>query len=303
MQRQYVPDHLHKNCPLRDYCCPHCQLQDTYKSITTSHFTFCGDFPLNCPAGCHGCMPRKKMATHLQQTCPMEFVECEYKMLGCSELVRRKAIKEHAADDKHHLRMAMKAQVAMFSCMYTAISISFKSKPDVSLLPLTFRPWLQNTPTCYPRPPWVIKMEGFQEKKERNEVWFSDPLHSHFGGYKCSLRVDANGVLDGKDTHVSAFISLMPGDNDDNLKWPFKGTIKVSLLNQLEDGQHLTKEPWSPDKKCERVRGERAENEDSFGFWKFASNEDLSYHGEKNRQFLKDNTLFFRFESFEVTVD
>ena len=243
------------------------------------------------------------MATHLQQTCPMEFVECEYKMLGCSELVRRKAIEEHTADDKYHLRMAMKAQVAMFSCMYSAISISFKSKPDVSLLPLTFRPWLQNTPTCYPRPPWVIKMEGFQEKKERNEVWFSDPVHSHFGGYKCSLRVDANGLLHGKDTHVSAFIYLMSGDNDDNLKWPFKGTIKVSLLNQLEDGQHLTKEPWSPHRKCERVRGERAENKDSWGLPQFASYEDLSYHGEKNRQFLKDNTLFFRFESFEVTVD
>ena len=303
MLRQNVPDHLHKNCPLRDYHCPHCQLQGTYKSITTSHFSFCGDFPLSCPAGCNGCMPRKTIATHLQQTCPMEFVECEYKMLGCSELVRRKAIEEHIADDKYHLRMAMKAQVAMFSCMYSAISISFKSKPDVSLLPLTFRPWLQNTPTCYPRPPWVIKMEGFQEKKEKNEVWFSDPVHSHFGGYKCSLRVDANGNSCGRDTHVSAFISLMPGDNDDNLEWPFKGTIKVSLLNQLEDRQHLTKVPWLPGRKCVRVRGERAENKDSWGLSQFASHDDLSYHGEKNQQYLKDNTLFFRIDSFEVTVD
>ena len=60
------------------------------------------------------------------------------------------------------------------------------------------------------------------------------------------LKVYANGVSEGKGTHVSAFICLMRGDNDDNLKWPFKGTIKVSLLNQLEGGQHHTKEPWSP---------------------------------------------------------
>ena len=300
MQRQNVPDHLHKNCPLRDYHCPHCQLQGTYKSITTSHFSFCEDFPLSCPAGCHGCMPRNTMATHLQQTCPMEFVECEYKMLGCSELVRRKAIKEHIADDKYHIKMAMKAQIAMFSCMQSAISTSFKFRPDVSHLPLTFRPWLLNTPTCYPRPPWVIKMEGFQEKKEKNEVWFSDPVYSHFGGYKMCLRVKANGSNNGKDTHVSVFISLMAGDNDDNLKWPFRGTITVSLLNQLEDRQHLTKVPWSPTKKCERIRGE---SKDTWGLPQFTSHENISYHGEKNQQFLKDNTLFFRVDGIGVAVD
>ena len=307
MQRQNVPDHLHKNCPLRDYHCPHCQLQGTYKSITTSHFTFCGDFPLSCPAGCHGCMPRNTMATHLQQTCPMEFVECEYKMLGCSELVRRKAIKEHIADDKYHLKMAMKAQATMFTCLQSAFSTSFKTTPDTSHLPLPFRPWLQNTPTSYPRPPWVIKMEGFQEKKEKNEQWFSDPVYSHFGGYKMCLRVDANGSKKGKGTHVSVSVYLMRGDNDDNLKWPFRGTMKVSLLNQLEDGQHHTMELWSLD--CDLVqevsgrvtvtlraskgRGQR----------QFISHKNLGYQGDTNQQFLNNDTLFFRVDCIEPKLD
>ena len=108
MLRQDLPDHLRETCPLRDYHCPHCQLQGTYNNITTSHFTLCGDFLLTCPAGCGGNMARKNMATHLQQTCPMEFVECEYQILGCNELVRRKAMDEHLADDKYHLKMAMK---------------------------------------------------------------------------------------------------------------------------------------------------------------------------------------------------
>ena len=41
---------------------------------------------------------------------------------------------------------------------------------------------------------------------------------------------------------MSVYVYLMQGDNDNNLKWPFEGTIKVSLLNQLEDGQHHTKQ-------------------------------------------------------------
>ena len=307
MLRQDLPDHLHETCPLRDYHCPHCQLHGTFNIITTSHFTLCGDFPLMCPAGCHSRMARKTIATHLQQTCPMEFVECEYKILGCSELVRRKAIDEHLADDKYHLKMAMKAQVTMFSCMKSAFSATFKTTPDISLLPLSFRPWLLNTPTCYPRPPWIIKMEGFQEKKEKQVEWFSDPVYSHFGGYKMCLNVDANGYIVGKGTHVSAFVYLMRGDNDANLKWPFKGTIKVSLLNQMEDGQHHTRQLWSPGSDvnkntCERVtEGERATG--AQGAHKFIPYEDLAYQNDKKQHFLKADTLFFRVDCFKPNMD
>ena len=78
---------------------------------------------------------------------------------------------------------------------------------DVTSLPLSFRPWLQNTPTCYPRPPWVVKLEGFEEKKRIEEEWFSDPVYSHFGGYKMCLRIDSNGYGIGEGTHVSVSLS------------------------------------------------------------------------------------------------
>ena len=61
-------------------------------------------------------------------------------------------------------------------------------------------------PTSYPRPPCVIKLKGFQKKKEKNGTWFSDPVYSHFGGYKMCLSVDANGNGSGKDTHVSVYV-------------------------------------------------------------------------------------------------
>ena len=67
------------------------------------------------------------------------------------------------------------------------------------------------------------------------------------------LYVSANGNGSGEGTHVSVYVYLLRGDNDDNLKWPFKGTINVSLLNQLEDGQHHTKQVCSPDSSIECV--------------------------------------------------
>ncbi len=303
-----LPYHLSKLCPLRDYHCPHCQLLGSYKSITTSHLTFCGDFPLNCP-GCHDHILRKNIAAHLQQSCPMESVECKYKMLGCSDLVRRDKYAGHVADYKRHLTMAIEAQAAMFSCLQSAFSTSFKTTPDISHLPLPFRPWLQNPPTCYPRPPWVFKHEGFQEKLDNNtQYWFTGPVYSHFGGYKMCLNVVANGYADGEDTHVSVYIYLMRGDNDDNLKWPFQGTIKVSLLNQLEDGQHLTEELWSRETITSDHAGERVIGRDiSSTGWgmgsQLISHDDLSYRDNDSQQFLKDDTLFFRVDCFEPELD
>ena len=33
----------------------------------------------------------------------------------------------------------------------------------------------------------------------------------------------------------------MRGENDDHLTWPYKGTITMTLLKQLEDNGHLTR--------------------------------------------------------------
>ena len=74
----------------------------------------------------------------------------------------------------------------------------------------------------------------------------------------------ANGYADGEDTHVSVYIYLMRGDNNDNLKWPFKGTITVSLLNHLEDGQHLTVEVSSHESITSDCAGKHVIGRDTY---------------------------------------
>ena len=36
----------------------------------------------------------------------------------------------------------------------------------------------------------------------------------------------------------SISVTLMKGENDDHLTWPFTGTVLIELLNQLEDKNH-----------------------------------------------------------------
>ena len=301
-----------ETCTQRAYMCPHCWFEDTFANVTTTHFTSCEGFPLGCPAGCHNILPRCEMAIHLSD-CAEELVPCKYAAIGCEKVVKRKDLQTHLQDKKdYHLERSFD-MVMQLSMGMAELSLSVKAlaaggtKHDTSHLPLPICRWLQNTPTCYPRPPWVIKMIAFQAKKVYRAQWYSDPVYSHFGGYKMCPQVYANGRGDGKGTHVSVFIFLMQGDNDDILKWPFKGTIKVSLLNQLEDGQHHIRELWLPG--CDvsegvsgRVTvGERSAN--CVGLHQFIPHQDLSYHADRKCQYLKDNTLFFRVDYFEPKLD
>ena len=301
-----------ETCPQRAYKCPHCQFASTFVKVTTAHFTVCKKFPLGCPAGCGSSHSRGEMAIHLT-TCAEELVPCKYATIGCAEEMKRKDLQTHVQDKKdYHLEKSMD-MVVQLSMGLSEVSTTVRmmatgtAKCGISHLPVPFCRWLQNMPTCCPRPPWVIKLEGFQRKKEKNEEWFSDPVYSHFGGYKMCLKVCANGHGYGKDTHVSVYIFLMRGDNDDNLKWPFKGTIKVSLLNQLEDGQHRKEIIWVsyrdvPEDTSRRVtNGDRAVN--GWGQHCFISQQDLHYKGDKNCQYLKDNTLFFRVDWIEPKLD
>ena len=303
-------DHLKEHagiCPQRIYKCPHCKFEDTFINVTTTHFTVCQEFPLGCVAGCDSFHSRGKMAIHLT-SCAEELVSCKYASIECDERIKRKDLQTHLRNKKDYhleksmdmvvqLRMGLSAVSATVRMMATG-----RAEGEMNHLLAPFCPWLLNMPTTYPLPPWVIKMEGFQKKKEKNVQWFSDPVYSHFGGYKMCLRVFSNGHKEGKGTHVSAFICLMRGDNDDILKWPFKGTIKVSLLNQLEDGQHRTKELWScRDNVPEDTKGRVTEGERAVGWGmpKFFPQEDLIYSSHENCQYLKDNTLFFRVACFE----
>ena len=302
----YLDQHA-KNCPQRAYKCPHCRFEGTFASVTSVHFTECEGFPLTCPAGCCTQHSRARMGDHLAG-CTEELVACTYVSVGCKEEIKRKELQSHLERWKDfHLKGAMDRVEELSTDLLTLCasmwSMAGGAKTGISHLPLPIHPWLQNTPTCYSRPPWVIKMEGFQERKENDVAWFSDPVYSHFGGYKIGVRVHSNGSGNARGGFVSVYIYLMRGDNDDNLKWPFNGTIKVSLLNQLADGQHLTRQLWSPPdvgvhKPSQRVtEGERARF--GHGQSKFISHQKLGYCGYKNRQFLKDNALFFRVDCFE----
>ena len=88
-------------------------------------------------------------------------------------------------------------------------------------------------------PPFVINVSNFTDYKTLNADYYSAPFYSASNGYKMQLNVVANGHSKCKGTHVTVFVYLMKGINDETLKWPFTAEISIRLLNWREDKGHV----------------------------------------------------------------
>ena len=302
----YVEEHISK-CPYQHMTCPHCGFKDRPEVVTTDHFTTCEEFPFPCPNGCgNDAVRRNKMAEHLD-ICSKQVVHCVYKSLGCKEVLPRDKIEGHLCScAEAHSKLALERVMelsAQMSEMCTLLKNQGIQVPSVTSR-IAAKPWLENKqPMKQPVLPWVIKMEGFQKKKENKEVWFSEAVYSHFGGYKMCLNVDASGWGPGAGSHISVYICLVAGEYDDQLKWPFKGGLSVTLLNQLEDGGHFVDTVWPCDVEVpNNVSGRVTEGVVAGGGWgvhRFIQVQSLSCTGDASCEYLRGDVLFFRVERTE----
>ena len=140
--------------------------------------------------------------------------------------------------------------------------------------------------------PLEVKMYNFRRHKTLSMDWFSSPFYTHPRGYKICLNVDANGYGEGKGTHVSVFIYMMQGEFDNELKWPFRGTITIQLLNQKRDevNPHYTVVHFDQHTKANVASRVFDENRATSGqgMLKYVAHADLQH------RFLVNDTLCFR---------
>ena len=87
-------------------------------------------------------------------------------------------------------------------------------------------------------PPVVMLLDDFNERKFNNEMWVSPPFFTHHQGYKMCLIVYPNGTASGFNKWVSIYVSLVKGEYDSSLRWPFSGKVTVEVLNQNKNMFH-----------------------------------------------------------------
>ena len=145
--------------------------------------------------------------------------------------------------------------------------------------------------------PCEFTVTNFTYHRERSLSWYSSPFYSHFAGYKLCLRLDANGDGRGKGSHISLYVSLMKGEHDDWLTWPFHGEVTVLMLNWCEDKNHIEEKirfnELAGGQVCDRViHGARAKV--GRGRNQFIAHSNLGKDKIKNVEFCQEDCLRLR---------
>ena len=282
--RKDLQDHLNNKCPRRQYKCPLCEETGEHLEITTSHLKSCPKALVSCSnRGCNLIFLRCEISAH-QTTCQYKPVPCKYAEVGCKEKPLRKDLKKHEEDGQLHLRVTTEAVLELKKELAKQNTQVFVLASKINCL--------------VSKPQVMLRLTEFKRFKSEKKVFHSAPFYSSLNGYKMCIRVFANGAGDGKGSHVSVFSVIMKGEYDDNLTWPFTGTVTIQLLNQLEDNNHHERQlKYRQDQVCsKRVLDDQIKIGElrDWGKFKFISHDSLDYQPAINCQYLKDDSLIFR---------
>lgn len=94
--------------------------------------------------------------------------------------------------------------------------------------------------------PVNCSMTRFTHHRDSNSEWFCEPFYTHDRGYKMVLRVIPNG-FEMLGTHVALTFHMMRGKFDEELSWPFLGTLRLALLSKSGNWEKLHLVPMSED--------------------------------------------------------
>ena len=315
-----------KVCPRRQHTCKFCGYRGVYEEMSTKHWTVCDNYPLPCPNKCGELdIKRRDLPAHKERDCPLQLVKCEYVYCGCEVHLTRSNLPRHLSENtQHHLSLVSRqcAQlVRQFPPDYAQRVGQELAARDAEIQQLrgqlkqreqdlskmrthlhTLEEELEDVKSdCVSLkstvflPPVEFIMTDFLPHKTREDQWLSPPFYSHLGGYCFCLSVDANGSEDGGGSHTSIYVNLMKGEYDQHLRWPFHGSINVSLCNQRGSKGSIEESILfgydAPPEVAGRVQGDNKVAESGLGIPRFVEHAQLGFNLKKNTEYLKNNCL------------
>ena len=117
---------------------------------------------------------------------------------------------------------------------------------------------------------------------------YSAPFYTSRFGYKLCLRLYMDGDGSGKGTHLSFFLTIMKGEYDALLVWPFSQMVTLMLLNQSINKKHFV-QCFKPEASSSSFWRPQSEMNIASGCPKFAPLSVLL-----DPHFVKDDTIFLK---------
>lgn len=286
--RSDIQAHVKEHCRKRPYSCHYCGKYDSdFEDVSINHWPVCGSYPMDCPNKCGKALKRQYIKEHISKDCPLSLVDCAFKHVGCLVRLPQKDMPAHIATSvsTHLLLQTMSYKEIMTQLEEENKKLKLDNKllrqkldkQQVQITKLTED--LQALSISTPLAPVEFTMLEFDAYQIEGTSWFSPPFYTHFEGYKMYLEIDAHGYNEGEGTYVSVYASLMRGEFDNQLHWPFCGNVTIHFLNQVEDeGPHYTDvlpfDHNTPERYTSRVIDDEYPD-DVYGFDMFCSHADL----------------------------
>ena len=178
-----------------------------------------------CTNECGKTTQRQNLETHIANQCPLTIINCDFKHVGCEVKLPRKDMPAHITEN-------VTQHVSLHTESYKEVISQLKEENkqlEQQVAKLTQDLKLQQI--CTPICPAEFTMINFEQHKLDDDEWISPPFYTHPKGYKMDINVRANNFGSTPDNTVIG-VRLMKGECDDQLKWPFHGTVTIKLLSQ-----------------------------------------------------------------------
>ena len=132
--------------------------------------------------------------------------------------------------------------------------------------------------------------EALRKAKSGKEIFLKSSTF-YICRYKCKLQLFPNGLAEGENTHLSFFLTLMKGEYDAMLTWPFHKKVTMMLIDQQEKAKDRENIAMSfittgfPESFGRPVNDENIGN----GYRQFVSHEKL-----QESRYIVDDTMFIQ---------
>ena len=167
------------------------------------------------------------------------------------------------------------------------------------------------TPKTPELPPWATEkcvchfvVTSFAFSKNKAAIFHSPPFYTHDRGYKLCALAYLDGFDTGKGSHVSLYATLMKGEHDDVVAWPFSGDVCISMLNWRKDKNHqectIRFNKGIASAATARVVAGHNLAPKFWGYPQFIAHSALPYNQSEKTEFLRDNCLLFKVKSVVV---
>ena len=253
IQRKHVEEHCKTTCKLRPDICKYCQMSGTSNFIHGEHLQSCNKMPVECPNHCGvERMALNRLKDHLE-LCPLQKVPCDY--AGCTTKLLRKDKEHHnCISTTEHLELVsknlnesqqkiyesqQKIQVLEERCTLLTELVKVAMCTNQSL------PWsMRILVECQLRSdyeyPFIVRINRISEVKyEQRSMVFSPSFYSSRSGYHIRLFLTTSPQAQSSYNQLLLGWQPLPSDHDDGLRWPINCSLRLEVLNHLNDSNHV----------------------------------------------------------------